>query len=392
MSEDTMMIIFQIVGFVTAMVLGIIIIPNILLISHKKKLYDLPDERKVHDIPVPRLGGISFLPVIMITMFMNLGMRWWFGITLREIFGNGLVLQEFLFLFAGLWLLYLIGEADDLVGVNYKYKFLVQFLAAVLMVVSGNYLHSFFGLFGIYEIPAWIGIPITIVILMLITNAINLIDGIDGLASGLCCLSLFIVGCQILILKHDVYATLAFVTLGMLIPFWVYNVFGNARRGNKIFMGDTGSLTLGYILSFFLMHLSLDYKESGSSRNMVIAFSTLLVPILDVVRVTLHRIRKKRNPFLPDKNHIHHKLLRTGMRVRSALVTILLIALFFVVFNALLADYVNITILLLADVLIWIAIQLIINRGIVRYGLAHPEEEVLCSCPENSGKETKKSE
>ena len=112
---------------------------------------------------------------------------------------------------------------------------------------------------------------------------------------------------------------LALATLGILIPFWFYNVFGNAQRGHKLFMGDTGSLTIGYILSFLVIQLSVVHSDGEVRTNpyMVIAFSTLLVPLLDVFRVVLHRLRKGRNPFLPDKNHIHHKLLRTGMRVRT---------------------------------------------------------------------------
>lgn len=390
MNQETLAIVFQIAGFVTAVVLGVIIIPNILFISHKKRLYDQPDARKIHKTPIPRLGGLSFLPVIMITMFLNLGMRWWFGVTLKEIFYNGQMLQEFLFLFSGLWMLYLVGEADDLVGVGYRYKFIVQFIAASLMVSSGNYLHSLYGILGIYEIPAWIGMPITVVILVFITNAINLIDGIDGLASGLCCLSIAVLGGQLMQTKHDIYGTLAFVTLGTLIPFWVYNVFGNERRGKKLFMGDAGSLTLGYILSFLVIHLSIETDSIVGPRSMVIAFSTLLVPMLDVVRVSLHRIRKGRNPFLPDRNHIHHKLIRTGMRTRSVLVTIIMIAVFFVVFNAILVDYVNITIILILDVVIWTVIQLLINKGIVKYGKAHPElSNILTSCPteEDTNKE-----
>lgn len=113
-------------------------------------------------------------------------------------------------------------------------------------------------------------------------------------------------------------------------PFWCYNVFGNANRGHKLFMGDAGSLTLGYVISFLIIHLCVSNQVSPELPNpyMVIAFSTVLVPLLDVIRVVLHRLRNHRNPFLPDKNHFHHKLLRTGMRVRMVMVTILCVSVF----------------------------------------------------------------
>ena len=155
------------------------------------------------------------------------------------------------------------------------------------------------------------------------------------------------------------YALLALATLGILIPFWFYNVFGNAQRGHKLFMGDTGSLTIGYILSFLVIQLSVVHSDGEVRTNpyMVIAFSTLLVPLLDVFRVVLHRLRKGRNPFLPDKNHIHHKLLRTGMRVRTVLVTVLLISFFFIGMNILLSPVLNLTWLLVLNMLLWALIS-----------------------------------
>ena len=156
---------------------------------------------------------------------------------------------------------------------------------------------------------------------------------------------------------------MAFSTLGVLVPFWFYNVFGNAQRGHKLFMGDAGSLTLGYILSMLAIHLSIKDPADTDLRNpqMVVAFSTLIVPMFDVVRVVLHRLRNKKNPFLPDKNHFHHKLLRTGMRVRMVMVTILCVSLFFIGLNWLLASRMDFTGILILDVVLWTAMQLGIN-------------------------------
>lgn len=350
--------------FILSVLLGMILIPNILLISYKKKLFDEPDERKVHSVPIPRLGGLSFFPVILITLCLVMGIYYCMGFSLDNISSHQ-TLYEFLFLTVGCMLLYLVGVTDDLIGVGYRYKFVVQILTAFLLVFSGNWINSLGGLFGIYDVPAWFGKPFTILVIVYITNAINLIDGIDGLASGLCSIALASLG-GLLLLKHEyIYGLLALATLGVLIPFWFYNVFGNAKRGHKLFMGDAGSLTLGYILSFLVIHLSVVEPEKGAPNpDMVIAFSTLLVPLLDVVRVVLHRLRNGKSPFLPDKNHIHHKLLRTGMRIRVILSTILGLSVFFIVINTFLVDRLNITLLLLLDIVLWTAIQLFINQGI----------------------------
>ena len=148
------------------------------------------------------------------------------------------MLYEYLFLFVGMTLLYLVGVCDDLVGVGYRYKFAVQIVSALLLVLSGNWFGSLGGLFGVYSVPAWVGIPVTVFIVVYITNAINLIDGIDGLASGLCSIALSVLSVIFFIRMQYVYALLAICTLGVLMPFWCYNVFGNANRGHKLFMGD----------------------------------------------------------------------------------------------------------------------------------------------------------
>ena len=357
-------------GFLFSVLFGMVIIPRILVISHKKRLYDVPDSRKVHTTPVPRLGGLSFFPVILMSMFLVIGFRLYFW----DMGSSSLsfnMLYEYLFLFVGMTLLYLVGVCDDLVGVGYRYKFAVQIVSALLLVLSGNWFGSLGGLFGVYSV----GIPVTVFIVVYITNAINLIDGIDGLASGLCSIALSVLSVIFFIRMQYVYALLAICTLGVLMPFWCYNVFGNANRGHKLFMGDAGSLTLGYVISFLIIHLCVSNQVLPELPNpyMVIAFSTVLVPLLDVIRVVLHRLRNHRNPFLPDKNHFHHKLLRTGMRVRMVMVTILCVSVFFIVLNVLLAMKVNATYLLLLNLVLWSILHLTINRFITRH---HKEQEL----------------
>ena len=355
-------------AFVSAVILGRIIIPNILIISLRKRLFDVPDERKVHKRPIPRLGGVTFFPVILFSLCVFTAVRLMTGHGPAETSTTDLVC-EFLFLTGGLTLLYIMSIADDLIGVRYRKKFLVQIISAAMFPLSGLYINNFYGLFGIYLIPAEVGIPLTMLLVVFITNAINLIDGIDGLASGLSMVALLVFGVLFVHFRMWSYAMLAFVTVGVIIPFFSYNVFGSADLGRKIFMGDTGSLTLGYILSFFVIKYCMyepDMLLTMKTSPVLVSFSVLMVPCLDVIRVVLRRARNKRALFMPDKTHIHHKFLAMGFSPRRALVTIQLMSACFCAFTIVAILYMNNTLVFVIDVVVWTLLNLwfdhVINR------------------------------
>lgn len=347
-------------AFVSAVILGRIIIPNILIISLRKRLFDVPDERKVHKRPIPRLGGVTFFPVILFSLCVFTAVRLMTGHGPADTSTTDLVC-EFLFLTGGLTLLYIVGIADDLIGVRYRKKFLVQIISAAMFPLSGLYINNFYGLFGIYLIPAEVGIPLTMLLVVFITNAINLIDGIDGLASGLSMVALLVFGVLFVHFRMWSYAMLAFVTVGVIIPFFSYNVFGSADLGRKIFMGDTGSLTLGYILSFFVIKYCMyepDMLLTMKTSPVLVSFSVLMVPCLDVIRVVLRRARNKRALFMPDKTHIHHKFLAMGFSPRRALITIQLMSACFCAFTIVAILYMNNTLVFVIDVVVWTLLNL----------------------------------
>ena len=345
-------------AFIISVIIASVIIPRILIIATRKKLYDVPDARKVHTKAIPRLGGVSFYPTILFSFCSIFALHFLLGYEIEYAWIEYLI-PECLLLACGITLLYMTGIADDLVGVRYRQKFMIQFICATLFPLSGLWINNLYGFLGIYEISYWIGIPFTIFTIIFITNAINLIDGIDGLASGLSIVALFIFGSLFLILGLWVYSMLAFVTLGTLIPFFYYNVFGSAESDRKIFMGDTGSLTLGYILSFLAIKFSM-YNPAITlyiDGAIVIAFSTLIVPAFDVVRVVAIRLYNNKSPFEPDKNHIHHKLLAKGIGAKRAMIYLITIATLLSAMNIALVPYINTTILILIDVLIWAGIN-----------------------------------
>lgn len=332
-----------------------ILIPQILLISFRKQLFDQPDERKIHQGIVPRLGGIAFKPVIFFTVALMLGVS--------QLLGYGYMMEDFTlevrsieFSFCCIILLYLVGIADDLIGIRYKAKFIVQIICGLMIIAGGMYIDNLHGLLGIHGLPVWIGYPLTVLVIVFIINSINLIDGIDGLASGLCGVATLFYGVVFFLLHEYIYAILSFATLGVLVPFFYYNVFGDANKQKKIFMGDTGSLTIGMILCILCLRLlqcSTTEASAELPNILVLAYSPLLIPCLDVVRVYLHRVRNGKNPFLPDKNHIHHKLLALGMRQRMAMVSIVLVSILFSLCNIFISKYINVTLLVLINVLIW---------------------------------------
>ena len=350
--------------FIVSLILTGIIIPQILLIAFRKKLFDEPDARKIHHGVIPRLGGIAFMPSIIfsISLIIGLGLRYHLVSINSLDFGLPVV-----FGLCSIFMLFLVGLADDLIGVKYRAKFIVQIIASIFFVLGGIALYNLHGLLFLYEIPNVLAWFITILVVVYITNAINLIDGIDGLASGLSAVCLTVYGVLFFTNGYYIYSVIAFSTLGTLVPFFFYIVFGNPQKQKKIFMGDTGALTIGIILSFLSLlvnacNISLDEGVNPA----VLAFSPLILPCFDVVRVYIHRIRAHRNPFLADKSHIHHKFLALGIPQRVTMILILVLAIAFIFFNIILSPYINITILVLIDILVYTVGNILLTKAIRR--------------------------
>ena len=354
--------------FCVSVVLAGIIIPNIMTIAFRRKLFDEIDERKIHRGVVPRLGGISFLPAFIFSFCVVMGCNIRLGYIHMGMLGMGTMLQTSLvpvfFLLCALMLMYLVGIADDLIGVRYRAKFMAQIIAGALIVVSGCWIHSIYGFLGINEWPALAGWAASIFLVIYVMNAINLIDGIDGLASGLSAIALAFYSYLFYNTGQYSCALLAGATLGALIPFFYYNVFGSTERRTKIFMGDTGSLTIGTMLAFFsiqIFNIPPDTLPTGENL-FILAIAPIIVPCFDVMRVFIHRVRRGNNPFLPDKCHIHHKLLALGCRQSQALITILLADAGFILFNLAVSPYFSPTWIIIGDLALWILLNMMLTH------------------------------
>lgn len=352
-------------SFLLSALCGFIAIPVILNFCKEKGLYDLPDARKIHLSGVPRLGGISFLPSMFLAFlaaifaYNNLGEMSEVTFSLWS-----------LYFFISLMLIYGIGLIDDIVGLGAKAKFSVQIMAAGLLPLAGLYINNLYGFCGVGELPYSIGFPLTIFIIVFITNAINLIDGIDGLAAGLSLIALGGFLACFLLEGIYLYAILIAGLMGVLIPFLYFNLFGTIEKNRKIFMGDSGSLTLGFILGFLAVKFAMDNPnvKSWNPDCLLLSYTFLIVPCFDVVRVSLLRMWHHKPVFSADKNHIHHKLMRMGLTQHQTLVCILSLAVLYILLNVALCRTVRSEIIVGLDIIIWLVFHSIVNRKIRQAG------------------------
>ncbi len=277
-----------------------------------------PNKRTTHVGEIPNIGGINIFISFLLTVF---------------IFTFGIVSQLHYIIFAVI-IIILVGFVDDLIDIKAKWKLFGELTAGVFLIVFADIrLTNLHGFMGITEIPDSASYLLSFFVYIVIINSINLIDGIDGLASGLGILYSIFFGLFFSFSNHPNLAITAFAMTGSLGVFFIYNVFG---RKSKIFMGDSGSLLLGFIVTLFVFvfcemnaYTQLpSYLKSNAAP--AIAISVLVVPLFDTLRVMLTRIKKGYSPFQPDKNHIHHLLLKTGLKHRQVTFVLLITTLFFV--------------------------------------------------------------
>ena len=358
-------VLFIIGAFVISMLCGFVSIPLIINFCKKRKLYDQPNARKIHSNGIPRLGGICFLPSMILAFLI--AMVAFNGTT----GGNEITVSIWsVFFFISLLLIYAVGLIDDIVSLGPKTKFAAQIVAATLLPASGLYINNLYGFMGVYELPFYVGAPLTVLTIVFIDNAINLIDGIDGLAGGLSFIAL--AGFLNCFAREGIWTYCILITglMGVLIAFLYFNIVGGKNNSMKIFMGDSGSLTLGFILGFLLVKFSMDNPNVMPFRRdgLMLSYTLVAIPILDVFRVILVRLRHRKPLFGADKNHIHHKLMRAGLTQRQALVVILAMALAYIAVNRLLFGVMYFSSVVVLDIALWLVFHAAINHFIRRNG------------------------
>jgi UDP-GlcNAc:undecaprenyl-phosphate GlcNAc-1-phosphate transferase len=296
--------------FMTALFSALVMVPFLRKWALEQGNVDAPDARKVHDTPMPRLGGVAIFLAFMLAVLTFAPML----PAVRGILIGGLII-------------FVTGLVDDLYELSARRKFAGEIAACLATIAIGElWLTNLGNLFGFGDIilPAWAGIPFTVFAVVGVVNAVNLIDGLDGLAGGVSTIALsafLLLG----VLDGDASTVLLGAALvGAVLGFLKYNFYPA-----RIFMGDVGSLSVGFLLGFLAVHMT---QHSGSTISPMVPFIILGLPILDTLRVMQRRLRKRLSPFLPDQNHVHHQFLNLGFAHRFTVLILYSMTLFWACF------------------------------------------------------------
>ena len=308
-----------IMSFIVSLLITYFSIPAIIKISKKKNLMDVPGERSSHEKKIPNLGGIALFFAISVSASI-------FAYQLFDLYK---------FLFASLVILLYIGVMDDIVVLRAYKKLIAQIIVSTMVVVGSDVrIRSLFGVFGVHEVNYFLSVIFSILTFIVLINAFNLIDGIDGLAGSYSILCFAFFGISYFRLGEYNYPLVIFSTaiIGAVLGFLYFNL---SDRSKKIFMGDTGSMLIGFLLAFTAMcFLDIFIAKRGVYYYLeaapAIAVGILILPIIDTLNVIIIRMAEKRSPFEADKNHIHHKLLRLGLSHKRATFYILIYFIFIV--------------------------------------------------------------
>ncbi len=297
---------------------GAAFMPTVIRVAREKNFVVKPNKRTSHVGAIPAVGGldifISFIIFFVIFAFNHL--------------------PQSHYLLVGVTLILIVGFVDDLIDLSVLGKLFGEVVAALFLIIFADVrMPSLFGLFGIGELPLVWSYVCSFATFIVITNALNLIDGIDGLASGLGMLYCLLFAIYFQLVGDLNMAMLGYALLGALAVFFCYNVFGGTRR--KVFMGDAGSLLLGFMVSWFVfrfMQLNAAPETPAAFRfpaAPAVAFCILFVPLFDTLRVMLTRIKKHCSPFTADRNHIHHLLLSLGLQHKQVTLVLFCVSLLF---------------------------------------------------------------
>ena len=341
------------ISTILTFLIGALLMPSIVKFAKRHNLVVRPNKRTSHTGSVPNIGGANiFLSLLVI--FIGL------------LATNSISIS----FFVGFCVVFIIGFVDDRLVLSAYWKLLGETLGAFCIIYFADVrIDSLHGLFGLYELPLWASYIISYFVYVLIINALNLVDGVDGLASSLAIIYSLFFGLWFLLVGENYLAMICFASVGVLLIFFIYNVFGGIDK--KIFMGDSGSLTIGYLISFIVFSFIQKSSNMPADAWMNFPYSpataiiVLFVPIFDVFRVSLTRLKKGKSIFEADRNHIHHLLLRLGLSHRGVTFILDVATLFFIALAILLKDYnfwVQVPIVLLISCLLILIIWQLINN------------------------------
>jgi len=306
---ETSVIINALIIFILALLVTSICVPLVIKLAIKRRLFDEGGGRHVHKGFVPRLGGLAIFAGFVFSQL-------YFAV---DHFSSSTISDTYLLLIFSIGLLFILGLMDDLVNIKPNLKFIIQLLVAFILVWRADIrVESFYGLFGVGILPVWVSYVFSILVITFIVNAYNLIDGLDSLSSSV---GIYTLACYIGVFLYNGAledCMLAFSAMGALLGFWLYN-----KPPAKIFMGDSGSLSIGLLLAYFAIRVVNLPLDNELTFNPVFAMAVLVYPVIDTLRVFIIRIYNGGSPFTADRNHLHHALLDLGLsHGRSTLIVL----------------------------------------------------------------------
>jgi UDP-GlcNAc:undecaprenyl-phosphate/decaprenyl-phosphate GlcNAc-1-phosphate transferase len=306
------------ISFLISFLLTFVTIPPLVRFARQKGIYGKRSGRDTHTTNIPTLGGVAiFAGFIAAFVFLT----WSFKL-------NGV-----LYIITGILVVLFTGLTDDIRNINPIWKLLCEIIAALILIFLADIrITSFYGFLGINEIVYLPGVLVTLLTFIVIINSFNLIDGIDGLASGIGILASISFGVIFYLEKQYPFAVIAVALTGSLIAFSYFNVFSRSR---KILMGDTGSLIIGLLQAVMAIKV-LEFEHSPapafqSASAPAIVFAILIIPVFDILRVTFLRIIHGRSPFRADSRHIHYRLLALGLTHIQSSGILICINIFFII-------------------------------------------------------------
>ena len=298
-------------AFLCSFIITYFSIPIIVRVSEEKNLFALPNARTSHKHATPTLGGIAMFASVLVTSLL---------------FVDSNDVHNFQYVIAGSFIIFFFGIKDDLMPLSWKKKIFGEVVAAFFLIVMADFrITDLHGILGIHQISYLSSTILTFFVMVGIVNAMNLIDGIDGLAAGLSLMATCIFGVWFFLTGQVALTILSISAVGMLLAYLGFNVFGTT---NKIFMGDTGSLLLGYLMTVFVIVMNRQNIAVESpwyiNNAPVVSFGILFIPLFDTLRVMTIRLMKGKSPFTADRNHIHHRILRLGFtHIQTTLILLL---------------------------------------------------------------------
>ncbi|MCB0763371.1 MAG: MraY family glycosyltransferase [Flavobacteriales bacterium] len=310
-------------GFMTAFFVVLFTMPSLIKVARIKHLVDEPsEERKLHQRSIPTIGGIIIFAAIVFSYALWFPKGSMIGLPdaeYRALYkAMGLAYTDFKFILASMVLLFFIGVKDDIIGFSPVKKLVGHMVVGYILVVMANVrINSMHGLFGVFELPVTISIAFSFFVYIVLVNAFNLIDGVDGLAGGVGLIAALAFGWWLFMAGDVALALLAFVLAGSLVGFLVFN-----SHPARIFMGDSGSLTIGAILAVLAIRV-IDHDTTRLPIHLqqiptpVFAMAVVAYPLVDTLRVFIVRAASGVSPFTADRNHIHHRLLALGLGHRG---------------------------------------------------------------------------